>query len=287
MNPAQKTLKILVTSQKGGVGKSTLAANLAVYLHRAYQRSVTLVDMDLQASSSSWLLHAPPCGVTIQHMPVPLRSGLKEALLEARKNIRRAAHSSSIVLADLTWSAAMDAQFLFDFDLVLIPTSVSGIELDATVHFISELRWVFDTRDAQCPTLLICPSRVTEEQMAENLFSQQRFPISFMLTPPLIHAAEAKTLFEQGFLMDLPGDGGEAFRALGAAIFAAGTYHQEKGQRGGEALMVKGSREPGNILTQFVQRRAQEKRASSLADVNETGSLPLKPVHKPLGHIKK
>jgi cellulose biosynthesis protein BcsQ len=39
------TFKILVTSQKGGVGKSTVSANLAAYLRRQGQ-AVTLLDFD-------------------------------------------------------------------------------------------------------------------------------------------------------------------------------------------------------------------------------------------------
>ena len=68
----QKTsFKILVTSPKGGVGKSTISANLAAYL-QANGQSVTLLDFDNHGSSSSWLKRAPNIGVVVQHQPLPL-----------------------------------------------------------------------------------------------------------------------------------------------------------------------------------------------------------------------
>lgn len=50
---------IAVASNKGGVGKSTIAAHLAVWLHRR-GRSVILCDCDRQQSSSVWVQEAQP-----------------------------------------------------------------------------------------------------------------------------------------------------------------------------------------------------------------------------------
>ncbi|NBR30131.1 MAG: ParA family protein, partial [Betaproteobacteria bacterium] len=42
-------IKVLVTSQKGGVGKSTLSANLAAYLSLHGGMRTALLDFDHQA----------------------------------------------------------------------------------------------------------------------------------------------------------------------------------------------------------------------------------------------
>lgn len=50
---------IAVTNSKGGVGKSTLAVHLAVWLHEQGHR-VILADCDTQHSSSEWISEASP-----------------------------------------------------------------------------------------------------------------------------------------------------------------------------------------------------------------------------------
>ncbi|MDV7399806.1 ParA family protein, partial [Arthrospira platensis SPKY1] len=56
-------IKVLVTSQKGGVGKSTLSANLCAYLADEGKKSVSLIDFDHQGSSSEWVQGAPKPGL--------------------------------------------------------------------------------------------------------------------------------------------------------------------------------------------------------------------------------
>ena len=41
--------RIVIFSTKGGVGKTFIASNLAVSLHRDYERRVLLIDLDVQA----------------------------------------------------------------------------------------------------------------------------------------------------------------------------------------------------------------------------------------------
>lgn len=56
---------ICFANTKGGVGKSTLAAHLAVWLFDC-GHTVALLDCDQQRSSSTWLREAEP-GIVIQH----------------------------------------------------------------------------------------------------------------------------------------------------------------------------------------------------------------------------
>ena len=171
------TFKILVTSQKGGVGKSTVSANLAAYMRRLGQ-SVTLVDFDTHGSSSTWLNRAPNIGIVVQHHILPLDQGGNRPILDARLHLRRAASSSDVVICDLTWTDSIAGELMFEYDLVIVPTSVSEIELAATAGFLSRHRWVFDSAIHTPPTLLVCPTRVHNEQMQSDTFTKQRFPVS-------------------------------------------------------------------------------------------------------------
>jgi len=105
--------------------------------------------------------------------------------------------------------------------MVLVPTSVSEIELAATSGFLSRHRWVFDSAAARRPMLVVCPTRVLNEQLNSDVFTKQRFPVSFMLAPPILEAQSARDLFERGYLMDARDTGGESFREFGEAICAA------------------------------------------------------------------
>jgi cellulose biosynthesis protein BcsQ len=216
--------KILVTSQKGGVGKSTVSANLAAFL-RQQGDSVTLIDFDTHGSSSTWLTRAPNSGVTIQHHVLPLDQGGNRPILDARLHLRRAASSCDVVVSDLTWSDSIAGELMFEYDLVIVPTSVSEIELAATSNFLSRHRWVFDSAIHNAPTLLLCPTRVHHEQISDNAFSKQRFPVSFMLSPPVLESQSARDMFERGYLMNLDNECGRSFNEFGQAVLAARQMH--------------------------------------------------------------
>jgi hypothetical protein len=145
--------------------------------------------------------------------------------------MRRAASECDILVCDLTWSDSLAGELMFEFDMVLVPTSVSEIELAATSGFLSRHRWVFDSAAARRPMLVVCPTRVLNEQLNSDVFTKQRFPVSFMLAPPILEAQSARDLFERGYLMDARDIGGESFREFGEAICAAREIRMAQSQQ--------------------------------------------------------
>ena len=85
---------------------------------------------------------------------------------------------------------------MFEFDLIIVPTSVSEIEMATTAGFLARHRWVFDSATLRSPTLLLCPTRVTLEQLDTDMFSMQRFPVSFMLAPPVLENLDLRLRME-------------------------------------------------------------------------------------------
>lgn len=89
-------MRIVVQNQKGGVGKTTTARNLAsALLHQSIARSVVLADLDPQAHLSQMLPQIDPAsgaevadwlsGTPVQAAPVPGEAGL--SLLRASAHV--------------------------------------------------------------------------------------------------------------------------------------------------------------------------------------------------------
>jgi cellulose biosynthesis protein BcsQ len=265
------TFKILVTSQKGGVGKSTVSANLAAYFRRQGQ-TVTLIDFDTHGSSSTWLTRAPNIGVVVQHHVLPLDQGGNRPILDARLHLRRAASSTEVVICDLTWTDSIAGELMFEYDLVIVPTSVSEIELAATAGFLSRHRWVFDSAIHTPPTLLVCPTRVQPEQLRSDVFSKTRFPVSFMLAPPVLEAQTAREMFERGYLMDLQDACGASFNEFGKAVMAAremresaNSMRQTIGSQQRLSAPVLRSSSLSNVATAGIKRSPSLSAASTLS----------------------
>jgi hypothetical protein len=62
---------------------------------------------------------------------------------------------------------------------------------------------------------------VQPEQLQSDVFSKQRFPVSFMLAPPVLEAQSAREMFERGYLMDLQDACGTSFNEFGKSVCAA------------------------------------------------------------------
>jgi cellulose biosynthesis protein BcsQ len=221
-----ETLKILIVSQKGGVGKSTLSANLAVWFSENCYKSTVLIDLDPHGSSSQWIKTARLSQVHTEHF-IASEFGERRWLIDSRNKIRKHHSKSEIIITDLTWSSALDAEFMHEFDLVIVPTSVSTIELSATINFLDNIKWVFETRDGIPPTLLLCPSRVMPYELSDDPFSKEDFPLPFMLLPPLIHDDSVRKLFKHKFIIDDIGSMNNSFTKCAQSILQAGIIHKQ------------------------------------------------------------
>ena len=220
------TLRILVVSQKGGVGKSTVSANLAAWYSELAKKSTILVDLDPHGSSSSWIKNARHAGVLHEHYVADSFSE-RRWLIDSRGKIRKHFGRFETIICDLTWTAAMDSEFMHEFDLVIVPSSVSSIELNATMKFLESIKWVFEARAGIPPTLLICPSRVLDEQLKEDPFSKEKFLMPFMLLPPVLDDPEIRKLFKNKFIFDSDNPSSVAFLKCAESIKQAGEIHKK------------------------------------------------------------
>jgi cellulose biosynthesis protein BcsQ len=197
-------IRILVTNQKGGVGKSTITANLCRYFTSIRNKKTTLLDFDSQASSSRWVKQVQqkdsPKSIRVMPFEVPRTGGLNRAVIELRRVMRQLEADTDIVVADLTWNDFLDSEIFFEFDLVVLPSAISEVELVTTIEFAKKHQWVFESKRYH-PTLVLAPSRVRSDQNGAVHKTSERFPFSFVLTPPILDSIDAKRAFGNYFLI--------------------------------------------------------------------------------------
>ena len=197
-------IKILVTSQKGGVGKSTLTANLAAYFGQFHRRQVALIDFDHQASSYHWIERVPVPGVTPVICDVVTERDPQLAVLKMKQALRAAERVSDLVFADLTWVNIFPQSLLLEFDLVLVPTSLSKVEMASTIEFVSRFAGVFNGTGERRPQLALVPSRLHRTQDYLDIFTQTNFPVKFGLTSPLPFELDIQSLYGQDYIFNTP-----------------------------------------------------------------------------------
>jgi len=121
---------ISVTSLKGGVGKSTIAQNLAVcFAHNNYK--VCLVDTDENQSSLQW------SGLRSEDYPEVPVFGLPDGKT-LTKNIQPLHRDYEVVIIDGTPSLSqLTSKIILLGDIVLTPMLPGGLDVWATEKFIS------------------------------------------------------------------------------------------------------------------------------------------------------
>ena len=249
-------LKILITSQKGGVGKSTLSANLAAYFCHTRGKKTALIDFDHQATSGKWVKKAYPIGIHCNTVDLPNYKGPGIVLLKAKEALRKGVENHQVVVADLTWTDVLSPEFLFEFDLVLVPTSLSIIELDSTLEFINRFSFIFKSRMRQPPKLVLVPSRVDDFETYEAIFTRS-FNTSFFLAPPVMYSESANNFFgSEFFVLTTNQEVRENFMTFARAIDELGESEME--DRQGPRRSEFNPKLSGTVLDQFRAMRNSE-----------------------------
>jgi cellulose biosynthesis protein BcsQ len=272
-NLMSKALKILITSQKGGVGKSTVSANLAAYFAYISGKKTSLIDFDHQATSGKWVKKAYPIGINCQTVDLPNAKGSGVALLKAKESLRKSVETMEVVIADLTWADVLPPDFLFEFDLVLVPSSLSRVELDSTLEFVNRFSFVFNSRMRNPPKLVIVPSRVDNLQTYEGIFSKS-FNAGFFLSPPVMYSNSAGEFFgNEFFVMTTNEEIRENFLDFGRSIEQLGQTEADIRQASKHGALTQ--KVSGSILDRFRAVRNSTPEPVQRPAVNDSTRMPV------------
>lgn len=196
-----KTIKMLITNQKGGVGKSTIAANLAAYFSLIQGVRTAFIDFDKQSSSSNWLKKSSDNRIAVyqEHLPNELNSGL--VLLEAKAALRRSSKDVELLIADLTWTHSLPLQFLLEFDMVIVPSSISRVEMASSEIFVLEyLQKVLALSRTNRQSIIMVPSRIEHHQNTHSLFPFVTELVNCFVSPPVLKVDDIDEYYCNTFL---------------------------------------------------------------------------------------
>ena len=140
---------VALTNSKGGVGKSTLAVHLAVWLSEQGAK-VALVDSDVQGSSSLWLHEAAP-GIKV------VRLQTADDILDQVPKIQ--SEVQHIIVDGPAGLSEVTRTILFLTDLAFLPCGPSVLDLRAASDAIRVVRQVQTIRKGP-PKAVLVPNKL-------------------------------------------------------------------------------------------------------------------------------
>ena len=213
-------IKVLVTNQKGGVGKSTIAVNLAAYIAIQKRMRVNLIDFDHQGSSSSWINSAPDVGLVAHHAVLDSKCAGQFLLSQARRNLDKFSADCDLSVSDVTWTHALPLEFMLQFDAVIIPTSDSKYELASTLDFLVKYTKTnfFKGKKIPLQKIIIAPNRISGTMSADKFFELESFE-RCSIAPPLQFIAKVDEFVCQDYLcVANNSDAAENFSCFGQQV---------------------------------------------------------------------
>jgi chromosome partitioning protein len=154
-----RSMNIVFANTKGGVGKSTLAVHLAVWLHDQGMK-VALLDTDKQCSSSQWIAEAEPL-VTVRKAATP-----EECLSEVRK----LAGSHDFIVGDGPGGLDdVSRTLLIVADLALLPISPSILDLRSVQQATGILRYAQEINGGRPTGRLVLNKMRTRDTISREL----------------------------------------------------------------------------------------------------------------------
>jgi chromosome partitioning protein len=149
---------ISVINLKGGVGKTTIALNLAATLAEQGHR-VVLIDADPQQSATQWAQQGQPAPLPMAVHPLQADAGAPQ-FQAALSQLAQAAQATLVVIdcpPELSDPALVAALLS---DMVLVPVTPSPLDLWAAKQAVATAQEARTLRDGNKPLISLVPSKL-------------------------------------------------------------------------------------------------------------------------------
>jgi len=176
---------VAVTNRKGGVGKTTLAVNLAASLACNYKLNCVLLDGDPIGSSSLWLENTNIKGLRLRRLSLPNSSGnIHHALHTWGATVANMALDCDIVVADLPpIDVIIFSELLRQVSNIIVPVGLSSLEWEATFPIIE--RVMYASKENDKTKGIIVPSRIHPQKLLPRRKIIEVLPVQWKLSPQL------------------------------------------------------------------------------------------------------
>lgn len=150
-----------------------------------------MIDFDKQGTSSNLISKNPHQNIQGYKAVLSYQQNSGYTMLEAKAALRQYGTHSDITIADLTWTFGLPYDFILEFDIIIVPSSNSRVEIASTEIFILEYIQKQSTRIKQKQqTILVAPSRIDRNQLNEIKFSGLEFLDNCFVCPPIYRVSQ-------------------------------------------------------------------------------------------------
>ena len=176
---------LAVTNRKGGVGKTTVAVNLAASLSINYKLNCVLIDADPIGSSSLWVEKTSIQRLKLTRLTLPNSPTNKHHALQTwGARLSNISLECDVIIADLPpIDLGVFNELIHQVSYIIIPVGLSSLEWEASFPLIE--RVIAASKDNKQTKGIIVPSRIHPQKILPRDKINEVLPSQWVLAPQI------------------------------------------------------------------------------------------------------